>query len=160
MGGWQISGTVILQTGNPFSVYGDQANYSLAQNSATFPNWVPGVSWKPAHQGINEWFNPAAFSKPQDGTAGNVRRNSLYGPGLNVFNMSAAKAFAVPWREGMRFEFRVDAQNVFNHPSFGQPNNMHLGNSAGPGLPYSGTSTITSLTVQGRNLQLGMRFTF
>jgi hypothetical protein len=158
VGGWQLSGTVILQTGNPFSVYGNQANYSQA--GTQFPDWNPGVSWKAQNQGIANWFNSAAFLQPANGTWGNVRRNSLYGPGINTFNLSAAKGFAIPVREGMRVEFRADAQNVFNHPSFGTPNNIYLGGAAGPGLPYSGTSPITSLTVQGRNLQLSLKVSF
>src|SRR5260370_22753303 len=39
VGGWQIAGTVILQTGKPFTVYGNQPNYSLARQ--TFPNGNP-----------------------------------------------------------------------------------------------------------------------
>lgn len=157
VGGWQISGTVVLQTGNPFSVYGDQANWSLA--GSTFPNRNPGVSWKPAHQGIDQWFNPAAFTKPADGTWGNVRRNSLYGPGINVFNMSAAKSFSLPW-EGVKFEFRADVQNVFNHASFAPPGNTHLSGSSGVGTPYSGSTNLSSTTVGGRNLQLALRLSF
>jgi len=74
--------------------------------------------------------------------------------------MSAAKEFSIPWREGIQIQFRADAQNVFNHPAFGTPNNTGLGGSAGVGQPYSGTSPITSLTVYGRNLQLGLRVSF
>jgi len=157
VGGWQVSGTVVLQTGNPFTVYSDQANYTQA--GSTFPNRNPGVNWKPSNQSINNWYNPAAFLRPADGTFGNVRRNSLYGPGLKEFNMSAAKAFTVPYREGIKFELRADAQNVFNHPSFGYPANG-LGGSSGPGTPYTNKTQISSLTVNGRNLQLGMRVTF
>jgi hypothetical protein len=158
VGGWQIAGTVILQTGNPFTVYGNQANYSMA--GTVFPNWNPGVSWKPSNQSINNWFNPAAFLQPADGTWGNVRRNSLYGPGINTFNFSAAKGFDIPFKEGVNVEFRADAQNVFNHPSFGTPNNTNLSGAAGVGQPYSGTGPITSVTVGGRNLQLALRVSF
>jgi hypothetical protein len=159
VGGWQISGTVVLQTGNPFTVYGDQANYSQA--GTQFPNRNPGVSLYPSNRSVLNWFNPGAFLKPADGTWGNVRRNSLYGPGINTFNMSASKAFAIPWREGIQIQFRADAQNVFNHPSFGTPNNTGLGNSVdGAGTPYTGTTPITGVTVGGRNLQLGLRVSF
>jgi hypothetical protein len=157
VGGWQISGTVVRQSGQPFTVYGDQANYSLAGN--VFPNWSPGVSWKPAHQGVNQWFNSSAFTKPADGTWGNVRRNSLYGPHLNVFNMSAAKSFGLPW-EDVKMEFRADASNVFNHPSFSNPGGVNLGNSSGVGAPYTSTDTISNVNVGGRNLQLMLRVTF
>jgi hypothetical protein len=157
VGGWQISGTVVLQSGQPFSVYGDQANYSLAGN--VFPNFNPGVSWKPAHQGISQWFNSSAFTKPADGTWGNVRRNSLYGPHMNVFNMSAAKSFGLPW-EDIKIEFRADASNVFNHPSFSNPSGVNLGGSSGSGMPYTSTDTITSVNIGGRNLQLMLRVSF
>jgi hypothetical protein len=73
--------------------------------------------------------------------------------------MSAAKSFGVPW-EGIRIEFRADAQNVLNHPSFGTPSNTNLGGSTGAGTPYTGTSPITGYTVGGRNLQLGLRVSF
>jgi hypothetical protein len=146
---------MVLQTGNPFTVTSDQANYTQA--GSTFPDWNPGVSWKPAHQSINNWYNPGASLRPADGTFGNVRRNSLYGPGLKLFNMSAAKSFSVA--EGIRIEFRADAQNVFNHPSFGFPN-TGLGGSAGAGTPYTNSTSISGTTVGGRNLQLALRVSF
>jgi len=157
VGGWQISGTVVLQTGQPFTVYGDQANYSLA--GSTFPNRNPGVPLYDAHKGINGWFNSSAFTRPADGTWGDVRRNSLYGPGMNVFNMSAAKSFGLPW-EDVKIEFRADASNVFNHPSFQNPGNVNLGGSSGPGTPYTSTDTITNVNIGGRNLQLMLRVSF
>jgi hypothetical protein len=172
VGGWQISGTVVLSSGNPFTVYGNQANYSLA--GSVFPNYTPGVRYKPSHQGINNWFNPAAFSEPAPGTLGNVRRNSLFGPGLNTFNMSLAKSFSLP-REGMNLQFRADAQNVFNHANFQPPGSTNLANcvpsnnqvcvlgTGGVGLPYTNLSSaypITSVTVGGRNLQLALRLNF
>jgi hypothetical protein len=157
VGGWQLSGTVVLQTGNPFTVTGDQANWSLA--GTQFPNRVPGVSLYLPNKGINGWFNPAAFSKPADGTWGNVRRNTLYGPGINLFNMSMGKSFGLPW-EGVRIEFRADAQNVFNHKSLGTPGGLSLGDSAGVGQPYASANTISSVTTGGRNLQLMFRVSF
>ncbi len=157
VGGWQLAGTVILQTGNPFTVFGNQNTYALA--GAAFPNWVPGVS-PTAGRSRSNWINVAAFSEPAPGTFGDVRRNSLYGPGINVFNLSAGKSFSVPFREGIKVEFRADAQNVFNHPSFGTPSGTNFGGAADVGLPYSGTTPLTSVTVNGRDLQLALKVTF
>jgi len=157
VGGWQVSGTVVLQTGNPFTVYGDQANWSLA--GTTFPNRVPGVPLYVSNKGIDGWFNPGAFSKPADGTWGNVRRNSLYGPGINVFNMSAGKSFGLPW-EGVRIEFRADAQNVFNHKSLSTPGGLNLGSAAGVGEPYTSSNSISQVTTGGRLMQLMFRVSF
>jgi len=157
VGGWQVSGTVVLQTGQPFTVYGDQANYALA--GSVFPDRNPGVSLYASNKGVNGWFNSSAFLRPADGTWGNVRRNSLYGPGMNVFNMSAAKSFGLPWEEA-RIEFRADAENVFNHPSFQNPGGVYLGDSSGPGTAYTSTNTISGVNVGGRNLQLMLRVSF
>ena len=158
VGGWQIAGTVVLQSGNPFTVYGNQNTY--AQAGTQFPDRNPGVPLYPSNKGINNWFNSNAFLQPANGTFGNVRRNSLYGPGINTFNLSALKGFSLPWREGFRIEFRADAQNVFNHPSFGTPSNVNLSGAAGVGQPYTGDTPLRSLTVYGRNLQLGLRVSF
>ena len=158
VGGWQIAGTVVLQSGNPFTVYGNQNTY--AQAGTQFPDRNPGVPLYPSNKGINNWFNSNAFLQPANGTFGNVRRNSLYGPGINTFNLSALKGFSLPWREGFRIEFRADAQNVFNHPSFGTPSNVNLSGAPGVGQPYTGDTPLRSLTVYGRNLQLGLRVSF
>jgi len=157
VGGWQVSGTVVLQTGQPFTVYGDQANY--AQAGSVFPDRNPGVPLYASNKGVNGWFNSSAFLRPADGTWGNVRRNSLYGPGMNVFNMSAAKSFGLPWEEA-RIEFRADAENVFNHPSFQNPGGVYLGDSSGPGTAYTSTNTISGVNIGGRNLQLMLRVSF
>ena len=158
-GGWQLSGTVHISSGNPFTVIGTQNTY--AQAGSAFPNWVKGVSAVPHNRSIKEWFNPAAFSLPANGTFGNVRRNSLYGPGINVFNLSGGKTFSMPW-ENIKIQLRCDAANVFNHASFGQPN----GNLTGPnnqqvGDPYTfSAAQINSTSIGGRNVQLGARVSF
>jgi len=68
------------------------------------------VSWKPKHQTTAQWYNPQAFTKPADGTFGNVRRNSLYGPGFQSINLSGGKTFTLPW-EGISMQVRADAGN-------------------------------------------------
>lgn len=160
IGGWQLAGTVVLSTGNPFTVYSSQSTY--AQAGDAFPNWNPGVSSKPKNRSISNWYNPAAFVQPENGTFGNVRRNSLYGPSLNYTNLSGSKTFSFPW-ENIKLQIRCDAQNVFNHPSFGNPQ-THLGSSDGStvaaGTAFSNVTNITSTTVSGRNVQLGAHLTF
>jgi hypothetical protein len=159
VGGWEISGTMVLSTGNPFTVTNNQNN-TYEQAGASFPNWVPGVSTKPAHRTYYDWFNPGAFSQPANGTFGNVPRNSLYGPGLNVVNLSASKTFSLPW-EGVKIQIRCDAQNAFNHPSIGVPADISLGGSNGPGTPYTtGNVALNTTTEGGRTLQIGARLSF
>ena len=159
VGGWQLSTTVAFLSGQPFTVYADGSTYEQA--GSQFPNRNPGVSWKPANQGLTEWVNPAAFTKPADGTFGNVRRNSLYGPGFQSINLSAGKTFSLPW-EGIQMQIRADAENVFNHTSWGNPGDTHLTSPDANGV-YQATSNapqITSGAIDGRTLQLQVKVTF
>jgi hypothetical protein len=155
IGGWQVSTMVILSSGNPFTVYSDQNTYALVGSS--YPNWS-GISPRPKHRSINNWYNPEAFKQPANGTFGNVRRNSLYGPGINEVNLSGARTFSLPWA-GVKLQIRADSVNAFNHPSFGVPN-QNLSSSSGPGTVYTNITNITTTTVGGRNLQLGARLSF
>ena len=156
IGGWQASVFVLSSSGFPFTLYATQNTYALAGNA--FPNRVPGVSTTPAARSIHNWYNPAAFSEPANGTFGNVRRNSLYGPGDNYTNLSAGKTFSLPW-EGIQFQFRFDATNVFNHPNFAVPGGTLSGASV-PGQPYTLGQPITGTVSGGRAGELHARITF
>jgi hypothetical protein len=158
LGGWQLSGTLVLSTGNPFSVISTQNTYTLdTKNGRAFPNWS-GVNPIPKDRSINNWYNPAAFTQPANGTFGSVKRNSIFGPGIDQVNLSGAKTFSFPW-ERVKLQIRCDAQNAFNHPSFGVPN-QYLGGAAGVGSPYASNTNITTTTVGGRNIQLGAHLEF
>jgi hypothetical protein len=158
VGGWQVSGTGVFTTGQPFTVYADGNTYQQA--GSQFPNWNPGVSWKPHNRTVNEWYNPEAFTKPPDGTIGNVRRNSLYGPGFRSINLSGGKTFSLPW-EGIKMQIRADAQNAFNHTSWGQPGATGLASPDANGVYQGPTSSqITGSAISGRNVQLGAKVSF
>ena len=141
-GGWQVSTVVILSSGSPFTVCSDQNTYALVGSS--YPNGS-GISPRPKHRSINNWYNPEAFKQPANGTFGNVRKNSLYGPGINEVNLSGARTFSLPWA-GVKLQVRADATNAFNHTSFGVPNQT-LSSSSGPGTVYT---NITNIPWAGR----------
>jgi hypothetical protein len=171
IGGWQLAGTLILQSGQPFTpVMSSGTNsYSLAGNNFS---WFPNVIGKPKLQnsGPNHWFNEAAFAAPSPGTFGNARRNQLTGPGFEQVNLGLGKTFA--FTEGIHIELRADANNALNHPTLGLPNtNLNVCPSSGLlpsgcggyGAIATGTSTITKLattTQNGRTLQLSAHLTF
>jgi hypothetical protein len=127
LGGWQISDLTIFQTGTPFSltnqVNGDNAGTGNAfANTAngqvqSYPDIVGNIHGKvairhPAGQGPR-LYNSDAFATPQGLTYGNAGRNVLNLPARTNFDMGLFKNFAI--REGMHFEFRTEAFNVFNH---------------------------------------------
>jgi hypothetical protein len=162
IGGWQLSDSLLLSSGNPFTVYGTQQTFGGFGNP--FPNWT-GANPYPAHKTYTTWFNQSAFTVPADGTEGNFRRNQLYGPGYENTNISLSKTFSLV--ERTKLMIRADAYNAFNHPSFGEPgqSGQTLGFcstcSSAVGANYSGTGQqITTLQVGNRNIQLGARLFF
>ncbi|WP_158749517.1 carboxypeptidase-like regulatory domain-containing protein [Acidobacterium sp. S8] len=151
IGGWRTSTTIILQGGNPFPITtgGNNNSYNQSGDYTQYPNVVGNPLNVPGGRSINEWYSMSAYAQPAAGTYGDYRRNSLYGPGLTNVNLSLGKSFPI-W-ERVSFEIRGDATNVFNHASFGQPNGVF-----GPGQ----ASTITTVTVGGRSMQLYGRISF
>jgi hypothetical protein len=132
-------------------------NNSFSQAGDWYPNQIGNP--RPSHRSIDNWFDPTAYALPASGTFGNMRRNSLYSPGIDEVNLSAGKSF--PIGDRVSLQIRADATNAFNHPSFGLPN-MTLEPSGDTGAnSFVGSSTeIRSLTVGGRTMQLNARISF
>jgi hypothetical protein len=118
-GGWQISGIVTAQTGNWFTPTDDLVNESNSDGggavfNAARPNVVGNPNGKPCLAGT--LFNTCAFvANTVLGTFGDAGRNIIRGPGLENWDFSVLKTF--PVHEQMRFEFRAEFFNVFNHPN-------------------------------------------
>lgn len=78
---------------------------------------VPGCN---PYTGSDDPFNrlnAACFKAPMPGSLGlESGINNLYNPGFWNFDASIQKDFTV--KERLRFQFRLDAFNVFNHPNF------------------------------------------
>ena len=172
LGGYRVSSTMQLTSGNPFSIFAEGADTyaDIGSNNAPYPNYVGNghnLRGVPGGRNAYEWYNPANFTLPVSGTFGNVRRNALYGPGLEVFNISAGKYFDI--HESMKLQIRLDANNAFNHGSLGQPNG-NLTQATGAGAIYTGNGTggtnsiqsgqITGNKVNGRQVQAGVRLEF
>lgn len=155
VGGWTASGTYLFSSGNPFTVFAD--GNTFAQAGSQYPNYS-GEPVYPRHKTLAEWFNPGAFSRPANGTFGNVRRNSLVGPGIEQVNLAASKSFSI--KEGIKLEIRADASNALNHPSFNPPNNRYLVAQQGT-TNYAGSQIdITSTLSSPRQMQLGVHVAF
>lgn len=163
IGGWQLSGTIVESSGNPFQIAGPNNLYNQASGATQYVNQVPGVSTTPpGGRNWHHWFNEAAFSAPAAGAFGSVQRNPLVGPGINVVNLGVNKQFSI-W-EQVKFQLRCDTTNTFNHPSFSAVQTGNNGGvnltGGGPGLPFTGTAPLSNLTVNGRTVQLAGRITF
>ncbi len=120
LGGWQLSVIQSAQTGFPFTanLAGDTAGIGGGTGAILIrPNAVPGQNWKlPAGERTTaRWFNTAAFVAPPAFELGNTGRNTIIGPGLLNFDMTAAKTFRLG--ESVRTELRGEFFNLLNTPN-------------------------------------------
>ena len=175
LGGWQVSGITVAQTGQPFSVtngtqFGDNAgvgNGGLVQGNSR-PDRVAGVSTSPtsaekaadAAAGIFGplLFNPAAFAVPTGLTFGDVGRNTLYLPGRLNFDFGVSKRFVFTERTGL--DFKWETFNLFNHTQFGTC--AQGGGCSNPVSASLGASDFGHLTSahDPRRMQFGLRLYF
>jgi hypothetical protein len=106
------------------------------------------------------WYNPAVFASPANGSFGNFSRNTIYGPGVDNWNMSLLKN--LNFTENMRLQLRFEAFNVFNHTQWGTINNNL--SAPTPGTPFSGANAGASGQITSardpRQLQIGGKFYF
>ena len=91
IGGWQVDGIAVLQSGLPFTV--TTASGPTNTGAGSRADVVPGVALYPSHPYVNLWFNPAAFTTPQPFNWGNAGRNILNGPRAANFDFTAEKKF-------------------------------------------------------------------
>jgi hypothetical protein len=115
---WSLSGTVMLQDGLPEDPFYFTIDYAVS-GTPNRPNVVP--SQNPAlprsQQTADRFFNTSAFAAPTPFTFGNAGRDSIPGPGNNIFDLALERSF--PIREGHAIRLRAESFNVFNHPNWG-----------------------------------------
>jgi hypothetical protein len=166
VGGWRITGTIIAQSGVPFTVTtaGPNDSFSQCSNSCSwYPNVVAnpksGVPAAPAADGVGAigFLNPAAYQQAANGTFGDEIRNSVRGPRLTVMNLSLAKSFS--FRERINLELRSDWVNVLNHPSFNPPgSSFGTGGNANPNFGVIDNSSGVSVAPRSGQLSAVVRF--
>jgi hypothetical protein len=133
IGGWQLAGVVLLQTGPFMTVVAPGAD-PMGTNFANLEgagraDIVPDVPLYPEQKTINLWINKAAFAIPKNniGRPGNSAVGSVVGPGTQAVSLSLFKSFDIS--EGIRFQFGAAASNAFNHANYTTPN-LNYGTAA------------------------------
>jgi hypothetical protein len=113
LAGWQLSGITRMYAGKPFDVAmsTDVAGIGATQNQR--PNLIADTK---GPRTLEQWFNRNAFARPASGTFGNMGRNTIRGPGIHKWDLALFKNFRID--EHKRLQFRAEAFNAFNHPSF------------------------------------------
>ena len=158
VGGWQLGGVLLFQTGPFMTVLasGDPSGTGFNQlvgNSRA--DAVAGSNFY-AGQSLSHWLNPAAFAVPANniGRFGDSSVGNVVGPGTQAVSLSLIKS--VRFTESTHLQVGMEVANAFNHPNYAPPSNLTLATS--------GFGSINSLqTAEGtgpRAIQLTARFNF
>ena len=152
--GWTVNSIVTMQGGFPFT---PQLSYNPSNTGDTRNPVRPYVNpafTAPVILGSRtQWFNPAAFLAPPNGSGffGNLGRDTLPGPGLAAWDFSLLKD--TPIREKLDLQFRAEFFNILNRANFNTPNAVVFtptGVSPTAGL-------ITSTSTTSRQIQFGLK---
>ena len=154
LGGWSLGGIATVQSGFPFT---PQLGYNPSNDGDSRNPVRP--SWNPAFQGPviegspSQYFNPAAFVAPPNGTYGNVGRDTLTGPGTRTVDLSAVKI--TPLSERLKLQFRAEVFNVLNHANFATPNTVVFASAST--APSVTAGLITATSTASRQIQFGLK---
>jgi hypothetical protein len=148
LGGWSVSGVFSRQSGMPLAV---TQSGGLIWDGTQRPNLIGDPSTSgPVQDRLNNYFNTAAFSQPAPDVPGTTPRTLSYrSPAIQIFDAVLMKNVAI--RPGQRLEVRIEAQNVLNHPVFGDPNTSFGSTSFGQ---------ITGTKVGARQMMFGLKYHF
>ncbi|HKD81447.1 MAG TPA: carboxypeptidase-like regulatory domain-containing protein [Candidatus Angelobacter sp.] len=173
--GWTISGINTYQSGLPFSVtdaFGGRAfGGGTSTGTLLCPSisdaYTPGSVQSQIENGLG-YLNkvcfapapvvangPAGLTNPATATTptgfGTIPRNAFRGPFQQNWDLALAKHFRLHERNSL--DFRVDAFNVLNHPSFRQPSSVGI-------TAPSTFGQITSTVNPPRLMQLNVQYSF
>jgi hypothetical protein len=125
--GWQLSGTVILQSGTPFNVATNAAfapnatftgyaagsgDYNADGDNNDFPN-VASYHYSTSRQSYRHGlFTAGQFPQPAFGSEGNEIYNSFREPGFAQWDSAVLKN--TPITERVQFQMRFEFYNLFN----------------------------------------------
>jgi hypothetical protein len=153
VGGWQVGGITSVSSGNWFTILDD--NGVANSDGQQRPDLIGDPRGQ--HCEPNTFFNTCAFADPPSGSFGNVSRNSVQGPGYQIWDFSVFKTF--PITERAKLEFRAEFFNVFNHPNlqFAKSGPQNSINTTTFGTPQFGFLTGAR---DPRQVQLALKLSF
>lgn len=143
---WQISATSTIYTGPPFTPR--LGTFDYTNGGANRPDRV-GKGTLP-NAGVDQWFDRTLFPGVPLGSYrfGTSGRNILDGPGTVNINAGLSRRFR--FGESRAVQFRLESQNLPNHPNFNLPETR---------VDIISGGTITRAQ-NNRMLTLGMRVEF
>lgn len=156
LGGWEISGQGILESGLPFTVFSSAQDYNGDGYFYDSPNG-PAAGVVKGNVSRSDYLNgmyikTSYFTAPTPGTNGNAGRNTYRGPGFAEVEGSLNKTFTTPFLfgEDARWQIRGDFFNLFNRVNL----------NGVDGNVDSGTFGKSTGAFQARTIQVGAKLNF
>jgi len=148
IGGWRLSGNFQARTGFPITVTDGRGSSLQATRGNERPNCIGDPT--PANQTLDKWLDINAFGRAASGTWGNCGIGVARAPGFKNLNAALAKRVSVGGARNA--EFRLEAFNLTNTPSFSPPaRDISVPNTFG---------TITNTVSVARTVELVFKFFF
>ena len=167
LGGWELVGIYTARSGLPQTVCIDHDVVGLNDGGTICerPDLVAAANLDRSKQTIQEYFNINAFALQAPGTFGNSARNVVRGPGINNWDFSLFKDFALPRfargsGESPKLQFRAEFFNFLNHTQFSGLNTTFVPTQdvAGATSPAP-FGSVTSVRAP-REIQLALKLVF
>jgi hypothetical protein len=144
LGGWMVTGIYSARSGRAYTV--TQGTNNVGAGMTGMPNLTGDPT---GAKTVEQWYNPAAFTRVTSGTFGNAGRNILRGPGWVTFDMSVQRR--VNFSDRVNATLRWDIFNMFNRANLGLPQRDMTSATAG---------VISDLAGDPRVMQLSLRLGF
>ncbi|MBV9927692.1 MAG: TonB-dependent receptor [Acidobacteria bacterium] len=134
-GGWEVSGIVTRQSGQPFTILTGVDSNGNGTATGDRPNFNPNgtLTLDPVTGDFRTFTSPLTggrFFVPLGSNGlplanslgnGNIGRNTFRAPGFYNSDLSVQKNIFLPWGENHRFLIRADFLNAFNQDNYGRP---------------------------------------
>ena len=156
LGGFNVSAVMRRYSGRPFTVFsGSNTLSQVVLTPASCNDCSPNLGSTTLENGQNVFFTAeqrAKFFVPLAGEPSNVGRNFFTGPSFFNLDLTMGKRFK--FDETRNIEFRVEAQNATNTPSFSVPDANLVLTSGSFGQILGSTSS------SSRKVQFVAKFNF
>lgn len=156
---WQISGVTRFLSGQPLPVNFATTVATDITGSPTDGARIVALDNPVLPKGertFSRFFRTDVFRLPARGTIGTAARRLIRGPGVNNFDIAIFKDF--PIREEVRFQFRAEMYNAFNHSQFSGVDNTARFDPQGNQV--NGRFGEITAAHPPRRIQLALRFYF
>lgn len=162
VGGWKVAVTGIVYAGFPTTITSSVNNAGVGSSQQRM---IKYRSLRRVNKDVFHWFGTdasaqpcttpgvdngiCAYGVPADGVISPQRPSTERSPGFQQYDTSAFKDFHIT--EAQNVSFRLDASNVFNIASYGNPDSTAQSTTFG---------RISATRSQPRQLQFSAKYTF